>query len=373
VNLQDKSDIRAVFAIKTIVHSVGGAERMAAALTGALARSGMDIHLLTMDRPEEQPFFPVDPAVKRHFASTDNTARKTGFLEYPALLWRLRQQVTALRPDIVIAFMHSMFVPLQCALLGTGVKVVLSEHTAPAYYKARFIEFMLLRFFSLFVTSITIVSESIRALYPYEMRRKMVILPDPVISDFAAADENSKTILSVGRLNKDKDHAVLIDAFALLPQEFGEWDLKIYGEGPERETLENLIAAHGLAGRVTLPGVTTAMDRVYTDAQLFVLPSRYESFGLATAEAMSHALPVIGFADCSGTNDLIQNEHNGLLVAKRSAADFAAALRTLLTAPHIRRLYGENGQQDAQKYSLENVASAWKSTISNIVTGKTTP
>lgn len=364
--------MRVLFAIKTLVHSVGGAEKMVAFLSGAMAARGMDTHLLTFDKPEEPPFYPVDGKVRRHYVPLGDAGRKTTLFDYPSLLWRLRREVVQARPDIVIAFMHSMFVPMQCALLGTGVKVVLSEHTAPAYYDTRRMELWLLRLFALFAYSITIVSGSIRALYPSEMRGKMEILPDPVISDFGAADVEGqsgtrKTLLSVGRLNKDKDHRIMLEAFALLAAEFPEWDVQIAGEGEERSGLEDFARAHTLQERIHLCGAQKDMDSLYKAAQIFVMPSRYESFGLATVEAMSHALPVIGFADCSGTNMLVRQEENGFLVPKRNKEELAQAMRALMASSALRRQYGETGQQDARAYAPENVGIAWEAYITRLV------
>ncbi len=360
--------MKILFAIKTLVHSVGGAERLVTSLSNALAQTDMDVHLLTFDTPEAPVFYPVEGSVTRHYASTRNTAHKTRLIEYPALLWRLRRQIVALKPDVVVAFMHSMFVPVQCALIGTGIKVVLSEHTVPAYYKTRPFEMLALRFFALFAASATVVSSAIRALYPWPVRQKMVLLPNIVHSNFEKADFRSadKILLSVGRLNADKDHAILIEAFSLLAKEFPAWDLVIVGEGPERANLQAQIERLVLQDRVKLAGVCSDMNDVYMGANLFVMPSRYESFGLVTAEAMSHALPVIGFADCSGTNELIAHEENGLLVSVRSAQNLADAMRRLMADDSLGRAFGKAGYSYSGQYAEATVVNQWKRYISGV-------
>ncbi|MFA5592090.1 MAG: glycosyltransferase family 4 protein [Micavibrio sp.] len=363
--------MKILFVIKTLTYSAGGAERMVSSLAGALSKNN-DVHLLTFDDNGAKPFYPLDPAVRRHFVSTHSAAKKTGLFEYPSLLLRLRRQIRDIRPDIVVAFMHSAFVPVQCALLGTGIKVVLSEHTVPAYYQTRKLEFFLLRFFGLFASAATVSSECIRKLYPWPLRNKMTVLPNIIDSDFirpasTAMEAAKKRILSVGRLNADKDHAVLIEAYALLAHDFPDWELVILGEGEERLNLERRIEAHGLQGRIKLPGTTQDMDVAYKQAQIFVQPSRYESFGLVTAEAMTHGLPAIGFEDCSGTNEIIIQEYNGLLVAKRSADSLAASLKLLLQSPSLRGAYGDNAYEYAvANFSKENVVAAWMDYLAQI-------
>ncbi len=361
-------DMRILFAIKTLAHSVGGAERLAASLASAFAAENPDVHMLTFDAPNDAVFYPLDGRLKRHFVPLKNTKNKTGLADIPDLLGRLRREVLEIRPDVVVAFMHSMFVPLQCALLGTGIKVVLSEHTVPRYYCTRPFEFILLQFFSLFAHSITIISPVIKSLYPYVMRRKMVVLPDPVFSDFQKrSDTAAKVVLSAGRLNEDKDHAVLIDAFALIANEFPQWDLIIYGEGPERSALEHRIRWRGLSfPRVSLPGVTKDMDSAYKNARIFVMPSKYENLGLVTVEAMSHSLPVIGFADCTGTNEVIENSVNGILVKARDAQALSQAIKELIQSQELCDAYGAAGFKKAKDMTMDQVFAQWKNYISRL-------
>lgn len=362
--MQDKSDVKVLFAIKTLTYSVGGAERLAAILSGAMAERGIDTHLLTFDAKEDVSFFDVHSKITRHWVETIKSLRKTRLWEVPQILLSLRRQAKEIQPDIVVAFMHSMFVPMQCALIGTGIKVVLSEHTAPLYYQTRKAELWILRFFCLFAHSATIVSDAVRALYPRDIRRKMVILPNPVHSDFGMADaagmgKTEKTVLSVGRLDPGKDHKILIEAFFILAADYPDWRLLIIGEGPERNNLESLIALLNMERRVYLPGVTHDIDSIYKAAQIFVMPSRFESFGLVTAEAMSHALPVVGFADCSGTNELVEDGVTGCLVQNRKAEDLAFAMRTLMDDPEKRDSCGKIGYKRSLKYAQEAVCMKW--------------
>jgi glycosyltransferase involved in cell wall biosynthesis len=96
-----------------------------------------------------------------------------------------------------------------------------------------------------------------------------------------------------------------------------------------------------------MPGVTAAIGEEYQLAEAFVISSRYEAFGLVTAEAMSHGLPVVGFADCPGTNELIEAERTGLLVdpGTNRAESLARALSRLLEDPVLRCRLGTSARQ----------------------------
>ncbi len=99
----------------------------------------------------------------------------------------------------------------------------------------------------------------------------------------------------------------------------------------------------------------------YVHVQLFVLPSRYESFGLAAAEALAHGLPVVAFADCPGANEVIRDNENGILVrGARRAEALSCALRTLMAASDLRVALGRVGPASVAMFSKENVCDQWE-------------
>lgn len=357
--------MKILFAVKTLSHAVGGGEKLACFVASAFAKDrAYDVWLLSFDAPQDKAFYPVDDAVKRCFMAHGSPGQRTSVAGFLKSLYTLRKAVLDVRPDIVVAFMHSMFVPMQMALFGTGIKVVLSEHTVPVYYKPRPIEFALLQLVCIMTNNITIATREVKELYPQNMRKKMTVLPNPIGSDYQCDDAmmSHKVILSVGRLNKDKDHEILIRAFALLmARGFAQdWCLVIYGDGAEKENLNALIHELSVTERVHLAGVSKDMDSVYKSAGLYVHPSRYESFGLVTAEAMSHGLPVIGFSDCPGTMEIIDDGVTGILVKTRTAHDMATQILYLLEHEDMRVQFGEAAYKKSMQWHPERVIAQWK-------------
>lgn len=342
-----------LFAIKALEDIQGGAERVLADITARLAAEGRDVAAVTFDREGAQPFYPLSDKVRLYNLGIGDTHASATFAETWQRMRALRRFVKEHKPDVAIGFMHSMFVPLAFALIGSGVPVVASEHIVPDHYKTRRFEFILFLLSSLFMRRITVLSKTIMKSYPYILRRKMVPVPNPVMIPEKMADTRGdkvarKTVLSVGRFDPQKDQMTLVRAFAKLAADFPDWDLRIVGDGALRGKLEAEIAALGLEERISLPGTTKEIGAEYAAAQLFVLPSLYESFGLVTAEAIAHGLPVIGFADCPGTNELIEDGKNGILVAVTNdgervkdasgarAAALAKAMRGLMAEPARR-------------------------------------
>jgi len=362
--------MKIILSIKTMHMAKGGAERVMADVASGLAERGHDITVLTFDHPDMgETFYPLHPAIKLRRLGIGNAGEKATVIETLKRMLALRKTVRDEAPDVVVAFMHSMFVPLSFALFGLGLPVVGSEHIVPAHYKTRRLEYLLLFLSAFFINKITVLSGQIRDSYPGFIRSKMVVVPNPVakaagLADPAGEDRPVKTILNVGRLDAQKDQETLIRAFALISRDYPEWRLQILGEGSLREKLNRVIEQIGLAERAVLIPPTRNIGEYYSGAQIFALPSLYESFGLATAEAMSHGVPPIGFADCPGTKELIEDGRTGLLVAGADRVQaFADGLRRLAGDPALRRTLGENARIHVRQYGVDAVVDRWESLL----------
>lgn len=108
------------------------------------------------------------------------------------------------------------------------------------------------------------------------------------------SEGNSKHFLAVGRFSAlHKGFDLLIDAFHLFAQKESEWKLDIVGEGEEEEIYRQKIAQYGLGERIVIHSFTNDIQAYYSQAQVYVLSSRWEGFGLVLVEAMAHGLPVV--------------------------------------------------------------------------------
>jgi glycosyltransferase involved in cell wall biosynthesis len=367
--------LKIVFAIKALANPGGGAERVLVQVASGLAGRGHAVSIVSSDREGEPPYYAVDGRVRLVRLGIGNTSARSTVAEMIRRFLRLRRAVLDAAPDVVVGFMQGTYVPLGVALKGSGIPVVASEHIGPEHYVDRWLERVLLDATPLVAARITVVSEQIRQAFKPWLRRKMVAVANPVgitakdLEAHGPGARDGKVLLCVGRLAPQKDHAVLVAAFALIAGEFPEWRLRIVGEGELRGMLQALIDSLGLGARVELAGAVSRIDVEYAAADLFVLPSSYESFGLATAEALLHGLPAVGFADCAGTNELIREGENGRLArgADRPAA-LAVVLAGLMRDPAERaRLSASSRQWILDRYGIEGVLDQWESVLSEAV------
>ncbi|HND30836.1 MAG TPA: glycosyltransferase, partial [Myxococcota bacterium] len=169
-----------------------------------------------------------------------------------------------------------------------------------------------------------------------------------------ALDDHTPMFLSAGRLNPQKDHAGLIDAFARQPH----GRLYIAGEGELREALEQQIQRAGLSQRVVLLGVRRDMPRWMAAADAFVLSSRYEGNPLVVMEAMAAGLPVV--ATAVGCVPELVMKDTGILVPPGDPQRLAEALDRLgADLPMARRLGLAGARVAADRFDVAAMAAAY--------------
>jgi glycosyltransferase involved in cell wall biosynthesis len=356
--------MRILFIIKSLALAGGGAERVLARISTELAGRGHEITILSFDAAEAADFYPLGTDVSRERLGVGRTTSRSGFVATVGRLARIRSATVRLCPDVVVAFMHSAFIPACAALVGTGIPIVGSERTAYDHYRKRPLQRLLLRLSVPFLERLTGNAETVRNGYPRAIAEKMTVVPNPVLAAEGRADPvggKLKTLLCVGGLRPEKGHAVLLASFASISKAFPDWTLRIVGDGPLRQALAARAAALNIRGQVQFAGATVEVEREYRQAQMFVLPSSYEAFPNCLAEALAHGLPVVGFADCPGTNAIILPGVNGELAEGPDRVyALAASLAALMSSPVVRRALGQAAPGTVEGFSLKSVGDRWE-------------
>ncbi|MGD9501084.1 MAG: glycosyltransferase family 4 protein [Methyloceanibacter sp.] len=372
--------MKVLFGIKAMNNPGGGAERVLAAIASGFSQRGHEVALLSFDAPGGAAYYPLNGAIKRLELGIGDTTGPSGLFDTARRISAMRSVIQDYSPDLVVGFMHSMFLPLALSLAGLRIPLIASEHIVYQHYANRGLQRGLLWLLSNQSALMLCVSEEARSTYPKIFHDRIKVVPNPVTiavegrADVVAPSKNRKLLLSVGRFDSQKDHATLIEAFARVAGKHPDWDLRVVGDGSLREPLEQQIARLGLENRVSLPGSRREVASEYRDAQLFVLPSRYESFSLTTAEALAHGLPVVAFSDCPAIGHLIKSGENGVLVtAERSRVEpLADALDCLMRDPELRKRLAA-GAQPLPEYSLGGVLNRWEEICAEVASSRRAP
>jgi glycosyltransferase involved in cell wall biosynthesis len=370
--------VRLLFVARAIDNMAGGVERMIISIMNALSPDH-DVSLLTWDGERAAAFYPMAARVSWYRLDIGDPRVKASLATILARLAKVRRLVNNIAPDVIVCFQGGSFRSMQLYTAGLGIPLIAAERTSPSLYdhansrRLRFIEHQSFRF----ARRITIQFERYRDLYPAYLRARMVTIANPVPQALRLARpdvtgaEGRWRLLSVGRLGYQKNFSVLIDAFAGLAERFPDWDLRIVGEGEDRDALEAQVSRlPGLKGRVSLPGAIREVEREYVAAHLFCLSSRWEGFPNALAEALAHGLPAVGFAGCDGVPDLIEPGQNGALAAGNGdAAGLADALAPLMADTAKRASLGSNAVASVVGYRLEEIVRLWEKVLRECTAG----
>lgn len=161
--------------------------------------------------------------------------------------------------------------------------------------------------------------------------------------------ENATLLMSVGELNGNKNHEIVIKALASLN------DSDIYyiiaGKGEREKKLLDRVKNLGLEKNVRLLGYRSDIAELYKASDICVFPSIREGLGLAAIEGMAAGLPLL-VADNRGTRDFCVNNVNGLVCSPFSVDEFANAIRTLNTNPELCEKYGDANKSKATDFDL---------------------
>ncbi len=356
----------------------GGAERVLVLLARGFQDLGHDVDVVTIFG-EADDFYRLPQGTGR-VALGLGKATFSAVQKIRANLKRLsalRAALRALRPDVVVSFMGETNVLALLAALRLKVPVIVTEHVNPRKHRLPKMWEILRGVFYRRAARVVSVSEGVDAYFTWVPEAKRAVIHNPVCLDeiHCAAGETVAfdwlhTAVAMGRLEVQKGFDVLASAFAKVAPDFPEWGLVILGEGSERSNLESLVARLHMTERIRLPGALESPFATMKQADLFVLSSRYEGFGIAVVEAMACGLPVIA-TDCpSGPAEILRQGEDGILVPPEDVDALAGALAELMADQGKRQNLGSRGIEAARRFDLDLVSRTWDELLEAVVTAR---
>ena len=204
-------------------------------------------------------------------------------------------------------------------------------------------------------------TETIRNHYSSSIRKKGVVVPNPVLVDCQATG-GSKRIVTMGRMHPQKNHPMLIKAFALFSKNHPEHTLHIYGKDIGEENLNPLIESLSLTDKVFIEGFKNPIHSSIVDAEQFVLSSDYEGTPNALLETLMMGFPCITTA-FEGTHELLGEDAPCLVTPVGDEVALAEAMARLADDSALREKLSTRAVQFAQAFSMEKIMPKWRDVL----------
>ena len=196
----------------------------------------------------------------------------------------------------------------------------------------------------------------------------VTVIPDPLsLYPQSVAPLTEKRVVSIARYSHEKGIDLLLKAWKEVEDNFGDWQLDVYGDG-EPTPYERLIDELNIdRSRCHLHGRTNDVEREYCHSSLFVLSSRFEGFGMVMTEAMACGLPVVAF-DCPwGPRSIINDGVDGLLAANGDVSDLAQKMGSVMGNGHLLTSMARSAVLNVQRYNIQHIAETWKRLFEEIM------
>lgn len=336
---------------------MGGAETMCVTLSIELKKMGHDVSVISL--------YDCDSILTRRLKDAQIP---TYFMsKRPGLdlqcIPRLRSCLRKLRPDVIHTHIHALkYTYIAC--LGLKIPMLRTIHSVASMDAEADTSVNRFLFSHGLVTPVAI-SDAIRdttvSYYGLKEGSVPVIINGVDLSrcipknDYAI--DGAVKLLHVGRFHEAKNHDCMVNAVKLLTDKGIDIQFSFFGDGELEDTTRQLVANLGLESKIRFCGLTDNVFPHLHDADIFLLPSKWEGIPMSIIEAMGTGLPVIA-SRVGGVPDMIEDGVDGVLIEPTGQA-LADAIEKLLQDYALRKALGENARLSANRFSAATMANAY--------------
>lgn len=335
--------------------SGGGAERVVSVLSSSLADLNYQVDLILYERKEDE--YPLSSKVNTHLLPSRRKGQsKVNYLLNKYLY--LRNLLKKIRPDVLIPFLPYQVEQCFAASIGLGIPFVVTVRNNPQFDTPN--EKMRKRrdWIAKHADAVFLQNKEQMSYFDADIQKKCFVVANPiqdaVLNSTYLNREKTRNIVTMGRLEAQKNQKLLIRAFSKVHQKHPEMKLDIYGQGSKESELQELVNELDMQESITLCGRTNNAIKTLNQYDLFILSSDYEGMPNALMEAMGIGIPCISTNCPTGPEELIgnQNERGILVPTNNEIAMIEAILFAVSSGEDMR-----HKSDLAKEYIRENFSS----------------
>ena len=331
----------------------GGAERVTANLANRLDEMGHEVRI--MMTASDDVAYKLNDAIAVEQIGERTHGSVMGRVQR---ILKLRKYFKSNKDTVYVSLPTDTNMFAVLASLFLPVKLIISERNDPNQYGHKGLRDFLYRF----AKKMVFQTEDARACYSKRLQKVGKIIPNPICEEKLEnfSGERSKRFVVVGRLEPQKNHKLLLHAYAEVASMNKEYALYLYGKGSLEQELKELCVQLGIADRVHFEGFCSDVHKQIVDAAAYVLSSDYEGISNSLLEAMAMGMPVIS-TDCpiGGSRMLIENKKNGLLIPVGDRQALAEAMKYIIEQPDAAKDMGEEAMKVRERFSIQAIADTW--------------
>ncbi|MBD5487902.1 MAG: glycosyltransferase family 4 protein [Lachnospiraceae bacterium] len=328
----------------------GGSERVVAMLANEYVKRGYQVAVLLF--AGDHVAYPLDERIEVFIAGQPSDGNP---LIQIKRLFKMRRYYRKNKHCYIFSFCVRGTIFSVLAAAGIPHRLLVSERNDPTRITGQRLRDWSYRK----AEKLILQTEDMRRCFAEDLQQKSAVIPNPISDDMPAPyrGERSKRIVSVGRLEPQKNHKLLLVAFAEFHKSYPEYELHIFGVGELDKELRRQAGELGIGDLVVFRGFLSNVQQEIRDSAMFVLSSDYEGISNSMIEALAMGVPVIS-TDCpvGGSRMYIENGVSGLLTPVGDWKALAEAMLKIAGDNAFADGLSANGVKAAKRYGLKNIA-----------------
>lgn len=335
----------------------GGAERVMSIIANSFFNKGYDVVLVTELTVNDSN---NDYEILKGIKHIHLNVKKGNFLiKNIQKVKKLRAIIKNEKPDVVLSFLGNQNIRMMISAHNLKCKKYLSIRNDPNKEYSSFIKKLLAKKLFKRADGIVFQTKDAMSFFGKKVQKKSIIIANPIDEKFFNINQisNPQNIIAVGRLEKQKNYKLLIDAYKNLHN--SEDKLLIFGEGSLKNELNDYIVENKLEGKVILMGGSNIIEEELSKAKIFVLSSDYEGMPNCLMEAMAVGLPCLSTdCPCGGPRLLIRDESEGFLVPCNDSKKMSETIKKVLDLNY--KTIGKNAKNRANDFRKDKIIEQWE-------------
>lgn len=279
---------------------------------------------------------------------------KRGYLKF---LRDLRREILVERPDVINSHFEELTMYTILANIFIGTNIVQTIHNTKINYPK--LQKIMSPFIKKYISISDRVTEILCNDIKIDLQKVETIFNGVDLEEFKSINRNNyksvEKIVCIGRLEEQKGHEVLIQSYKCIVDEMENKTniptLNIYGEGSLKNKLENLITELNMKDYIKLKGITTDIQSVLNQHDIYVMPSLWEGLSISLIEALASEIPILA-TDVGSNREIIKQNINGRLIKSNDINELKVNLIEMIEDKELRMNLTKYARKSADKFDL---------------------